>query len=70
MALGGLHSKDKPGLIIADGFSLRDADVSSFYPNGILSYDVYPEHLERNPSELLSVIQKIVELKLNILAVN
>ena len=49
MALGGLHSQDKPGLIIADGFSLRDADVSSFYPNGILSYDVYPEHLERNP---------------------
>ena len=49
MALGGLHSQDKPGLIIADGFSLRDADVSSFYPNGILSYDIYPEHLERNP---------------------
>ena len=22
---------------------------ASFYPNGILSYDVYPEHLERNP---------------------
>lgn len=49
MALGGLHSQDKPGLIIAKGFSIRDADVSSFYPNGILSYDVYPAHLERNP---------------------
>lgn len=22
---------------------------SSFYPNGILSYDVYPQHLQRNP---------------------
>lgn len=49
MALGGLHSQDQPGLIIANGFSIRDADVSSFYPNGILSYDVYPQHLQRNP---------------------
>ena len=51
MALGGLHSQDKPGLLIASelGACIRDADVASFYPNGILSYDVYPEHLERNP---------------------
>lgn len=51
MALGGLHSQDKPGLLIASeiGASIRDCDVASFYPNGILSYDVYPEHLERNP---------------------
>ena len=27
MALGGLHSQDKPGLLIADGFTIRDADV-------------------------------------------
>lgn len=51
MALGGLHSQDKPGLLIASeiGACIRDADVASFYPNGILSYDVYPEHLERKP---------------------
>lgn len=51
MALGGLHSQDKPGLLIAKelGCAIRDCDVSSFYPNGILSYDVYPAQLERNP---------------------
>lgn len=27
MALGGLHSKDKPGIIIAGEFAIRDADV-------------------------------------------
>lgn len=51
MALGGLHSQDKPGLLIAKKLNciLRDADVASYYPNGILSFDVYPEHLERLP---------------------
>lgn len=50
MALGGLHSQDNPGLIIADNnYCIRDADVQSFYPNGILAYDVSPAHLERKP---------------------
>lgn len=70
MALGGLHSQDKPGLIIADGFSLRDADVSSFYLMVFLVMMFIPNISKEILSELLSVIQKIVELKLNILAVN
>lgn len=53
MALGGLHSQDSPGVFNTldskSNYILRDADVSSFYPNGILSYDVYPAHLERVP---------------------
>lgn len=49
MALGGLHSQDQPGIFEAKEYAIRDADVASFYPNGILSYDVCPAHLERNP---------------------
>lgn len=49
MALGGLHSQDQPGIFEAKEYAIRDADVSSFYPNGILSYDVCPAHLERKP---------------------
>lgn len=51
MALGGLHSQDQPGILDSSELNciIRDADVSSFYPNGILSYDVYPEHLRRVP---------------------
>lgn len=53
MALGGLHSQDQPTIFdtIKDNntYILRDADVASYYPNGILSFDVYPKHLERKP---------------------
>ena len=54
MALGGLHSQDSPAIFDINDTSheeyiLRDADVASYYPNGILSYDVYPAHLERVP---------------------
>ena len=28
MALGGLHSKDTPGILVADDYILRDADVN------------------------------------------
>lgn len=54
MALGGLHSQDSPAIFDINDpnheeYILRDADVASYYPNGILSYDVYPAHLERLP---------------------
>lgn len=54
MALGGLHSQDSPAIFDINDtrhekYILRDADVASYYPNGILSYDVYPAHLERVP---------------------
>lgn len=54
MALGGLHSQDDPAIFDIydtshEEYILRDADVASYYPNGILSYDVYPAHLERIP---------------------
>lgn len=52
MALGGLHSQDSPAVFDTlnnnkENYILRDADVASYYPNGILSYDVYPAHLNR-----------------------
>lgn len=52
MALGGLHSQDPPSIFDTlndntEHYILRDADVASYYPNGILSYDVYPAHLNR-----------------------
>lgn len=50
LALGGLHSQDKPIIYDnTDGYIYRDADVASYYPNGILTLDVYPNHLQRNP---------------------
>lgn len=47
MALGGLHSKDDPHIFTNDGCIIRDADVASFYPNGIIQFGVCPAHLDK-----------------------
>ena len=47
LGLGGIHSVDKPGIFTnKDNFILLDADIVSFYPQSILNYDIYPEHLD------------------------
>lgn len=46
MAKGGLHSEDKPRLIIPTvNQIMRDADVGSMYPNAISKRKLYPRHL-------------------------
>lgn len=55
LGLGGIHSVDKPGIYKAnDEYGLLDADVTSFYPNAILNYNIFPEHLDKEvASEVL-----------------
>lgn len=51
IAKGGLHSKDEPGVFdiytTEKGYKITDCDVDSYYPNGILKFDVCPAHLDR-----------------------
>lgn len=60
LALGGIHSVDKPGIFETDENSmLLDIDVNSHYPNCILNNKVCPEHL--NPDIFLQVLQMTVD---------
>ena len=44
---GGLHSKDKPGVIIPNEDEiLEDADVGSLYPSLLINEKACPEHLD------------------------
>lgn len=53
-ALGGLHSVDKPGIIIPnDTQILQDRDCRSMHPTLILKYGVYPKHLGSTWTECL-----------------
>lgn len=46
IAKGGLHSDDKPRLVIpTKNQIMRDADVGGMYPNAIRKRKLYPEHL-------------------------
>ena len=46
MAAGGLHSVDRPDILVStDRFLYRDADVSSYYPNLVINEHVCPAHL-------------------------
>lgn len=43
---GGIHSKDKPDVIIPpSGYRYMDADVASLYPSILIEYGFKPEHL-------------------------
>lgn len=49
MAKGGLHSKDNPSvhnIVGKENMIMRDADVTSYYPKGILNLRIAPKHLE------------------------
>lgn len=64
LALGGIHSVDKPGIFEADDNNmLLDIDVQSHYPNCILNNKVSPEHL--NQSTFSSVLQMIVDERIS-----
>jgi hypothetical protein len=45
-AKGGLHSEDKPGIIVCkEGYNLKEKDVGSMYPKAIIAGNYYPQHL-------------------------
>lgn len=71
MALGGLHSQDKPGLLIASeiGACIRDADVASFYPMVFFLMMFILNILKEILLGLLLDIQKTLVLKQNMLQV-
>ena len=49
MALGGLHSVDRPMFIQStDEYDYIDADVTSYYPNLMLNLFICPRHLDPN----------------------
>lgn len=71
MALGGLHSQDKPGLLIASeiGACIRDCDVASFYPMVFFLMMFILNILKEILLEQLLDIQKTLVLKQNMLQV-
>ena len=47
IAKGGLHSANKPMLVTKEkGFTVREADVSSYYPRIMFEYGIKPKHLD------------------------
>lgn len=47
IAKGGIHSCEKNRKIIpAEGYTLRDSDVQSQYPNAIVKLEIFPSHLK------------------------
>jgi len=44
-AKGGLHSHDEAGIVNADNCQLREDDIGSMYPAGIINGKLYPKHL-------------------------
>jgi len=64
-AKGGIHSNDKPRVIIPSSNQiLRDADVGSQYPNAIRKRKIYPSHLGIKWLEgYTDIINKRIEAK-------
>lgn len=62
---GGLHSIDKPRLIRpTNNEILRDADISSQYPNAIKKRRLYPRHLSKQWLEgYTDIINRRIEAK-------
>lgn len=59
MGMGGLHSKEKKAVHIADAeFELTDNDVTSYYPSLIIAQGMYPPHV--GPA-FLQVFTRIVQ---------
>jgi len=59
LGVGGLHSEDESGKFVSDAdVIIRDADVSSYYPNIIISNNIVPAHLDNNFIEILKKITK------------
>lgn len=63
LALGGLHSVDRPMYIKSTSeYSYIDADVRSYYPNLMLNLFIHPRHL--NPNIFLAVIELMLNDRL------
>ena len=59
MSEGGIHSVNKPEIIIPkDDEVLIDWDVSSLYPSLLISYEFYPKHLGKEFLNTYSNIRK------------
>lgn len=57
MGIGGLHSQEKARYFVSgNGWTLKDHDVTSYYPTLILSLGMYPEAIGRI---FLEIYQKI-----------
>lgn len=65
MARGGLHSEDKPRIVIPkENELLRDADIGSHYPNYLRKNKVFPKHLgEAWLKGYINVIEQRLEAK-------
>lgn len=62
MGVGGLHSTEQRRAFVADGFSIRDIDVSSYYPKIILNTGLYPQHLGQHFTQ---VYKELVDQRLD-----
>jgi hypothetical protein len=63
MGIGGLHSTEKgKTYIAANGYLLRDRDVTSYYPQIILNQALYPTHLGR---AFLIAFSALVKMRLH-----
>lgn len=63
MAQGGLHSVDRPGVFsTTKAYTLRDADVTSFYPNLMLRLKIKPAHLG---DEFFDMLQSYVDTRVD-----
>lgn len=62
MGIGGLHSCESKMIHVAEnGWVIRDADATSFYPITILNQQLFPEHLG---PQFLTVYRRIVERRI------
>ena len=49
IATGGLHSQDRPAVLIStDKYTYVHYDISSFYPSVMVAYNIAPKHLNNN----------------------
>lgn len=62
VGIGGLHSRDEPGIFrTTSDVEILDADVGSFYPNIMINDRVKPEHLS---DEFIDVLKDITRERL------
>jgi hypothetical protein len=67
-ATGGLHSKDRAGIMKSTKIHvLRDCDVSSYYPSIVAKLHVHPEHIDGNAfyNITVTIIKERLEAKHN-----
>lgn len=49
LATGGLHSQDRPAVLVSDNdYTYVHYDITSFYPSIMISYGIAPKHLNKD----------------------